>query len=230
MRIWDVAGTLYRDISLLPIHYFVAGTLIQGHHSLANTLLCYWYRVSLSSLAHILWYTNWGTLVLHIRDLILSRPTVGSLDHRRSLQGIVYCLEGRNGAFNGKMSNVSKNSLCEKTLRAQGVCLFGEFMCRGKGAVRADVPPRFCASKIFRSPTPHPHKPPTNISYSPSQLLIQIHTLRDHWVSHPRWHLLELQHPFPKRPNSSDSDDWKSSRYPFQSLCYSHYYWELMND
>ena len=31
MRIWDVAGTLYRDISLLPIHYFVAGTLIQGH-------------------------------------------------------------------------------------------------------------------------------------------------------------------------------------------------------
>ena len=46
MRIWDVAGTLYRDISLLPLHYFVAGTFIQKHHSLANTLLCYWYRIS----------------------------------------------------------------------------------------------------------------------------------------------------------------------------------------
>ena len=71
----------------------------------------------------------------------------------------------------GKCLMCRKNSLCEKTLRAQGVCLFGEFMCRGKGAVRADVPPRFCASKIFRSPTPHPHKPPPTSPTPPPSYL-----------------------------------------------------------
>ena len=148
----------------MPIHYFVA---VSGYHS-------YLWHI-------VLWYTSCRTLVLHIRDLILSRPTVGSLDHRRSLQGIVYCLEGRNGAFNGKMSNVSKKTLCVRkpSGRRAFVCLASlcvEARELWERMSRQDfVPPRF--SDLPHTPPPtSPTPPPSYLSRSTPSEIIESHT------------------------------------------------------
>ena len=203
-------GHLYRDITLLPILYFVTDT---GYHSHI------WHIV--------LWYTNCGTLVLRIRDLILSRPTAGSLDHRRSLQGMVYCLEGRNGAFNGKMSNVSKKLFVWENPQGAGRLFVWRVYVSRQGSCESGCPAKILCLQDF--PISHTPPPPTSPTPPPSYLsrstpsgIIESHTHVDISSS---FNIL-----FPKGYISSDFDDWKSSRYPFQSLCYSHYYCELMND
>ena len=140
---------LYRDITLLPILYFVTDT---GYHSHI------WHIV--------LWYTNCGTSVLHIRDLILSRPTVGSLDHRRSLQGIVYCLEGRNGAFNGKMSNVSKKLFVWENRQGAGRLFVWQVYVSRQGSCESGCPAKILCLQDFPISHTPPPQTPTNYNHN----------------------------------------------------------------